>query len=216
MHSQRAKARRIKPLSGKSLWWWVGLLLCWALVGWRGFPDTLPPVRFEQPVANQALQGRIPIRLTGRLETVRSVALWFAYAQDPETWFPLAQRRGLPADGLLAVWDTSTLTDGDYLLRVTYTTQTGQHHTVEIQVRVRNYTPIETATPSPTPAQASGSPGVGVTPSPTATPQPPTATPLPPNAATLAPRRLTQAWRTGAILAALFLALLGLYRAWRR
>lgn len=186
----------------------VMLGLLW---GFRGVQQE-PPVVFDALEDNQAVQGRVPVRLRGPLEVVREARLDFAYADAPDAWFPLAQRRGLPADGLLAVWDTTTLTDGDYLLRLQYTTQDGQSFALQIKLRVRNYTPIETPTPSPTPVRAAGEapPTATATPTPSPTPVPPT--PLPPNPASLDPTALPRIWLGGALGAVLALALLAFYR----
>ncbi|HID83926.1 MAG TPA: hypothetical protein EYP54_02210 [Anaerolineales bacterium] len=140
------------PVVGRLMLGLMGLSLLWAF----RYAQEKPPVVFDALEDNQAVQGRVPVRLRGPLEVVREVSLDFAYADAPEAWFPLARRRGLPADGLLAVWDTTTLTDGDYLLRLQYTTQDGQTFVLRIKLRVRNYTPIETPTPSPTPVRTAG------------------------------------------------------------
>ncbi len=208
------------------MWSWATggrLLLMMALWGFlaafRFAPQQkTPPVVFDSPEDNQAVQGRVPVRLKGALEVVREVSLDFAYAQEPDVWFPLARRRGLPADGLLAVWDTTTLTDGDYLLRLRYVTQEGATYTVQIKLRVRNYTPVETATPSPTPTLAPGSTArPTLTPTSTPTPSPVPPTPLPPNPAALEPAALPRVWLGGAAGAALALFLLALYHwAFRR
>ena len=190
-------------------WGWLLFLGLWWLVAWIP-PAQKPPVVFDQPQDNQAVQGRVAVRLAGRLEVVRDITLDFAYADAPDAWFPLARRRGLPADGLLASWDTTTLTDGDYLLRVAYTTQDGEHFVVQIRVRVRNYTPVETPTPTPAPPEGAGGAKrhPSPTPTPTVTPVPPT--PLPPNPAALDATALPRIWLQGALGAAL--ALLGV--AW--
>ena len=189
----------------------MGLSLLWAF----RYAQEKPPVVFDALEDNQAVQGRVPVRLRGPLEVVREVSLDFAYADAPEAWFPLARRRGLPADGLLAVWDTTTLTDGDYLLRLQYTTQDGQTFVLRIKLRVRNYTPIETPTPSPTPVRTAGEVGPTPTATPTPSPTPVPPTPLPPNPAALDPAALPRLWLGGALGAALALLLLALYR-WAR
>ncbi len=202
------------------LWWrWVLVAGLWVgLVAGQGISQRrVPPVTFDQPGENEAVQGRVGIRLKGRLETVEQITLAFAYAQNPGAWFVLAQRQGIPADGLIAVWDTTTLTDGDYFLRLSYTTHNGDSFTVQIHVRVRNYTPIETATPTSTPTLAPGeSPSQRSTATPTPSPTPLPPTPLPPNPAAVDEATLLRAGIGGAALAALVLLLLGVYRAWRR
>ena len=187
-------------------WLWLTLVAVVILGAFRGLAEDKPPVVFDGLEDNQAVQGRVPVRLRGALEVVREVDLAFAYVQAPTVWFPLAQRRGLPADGLLAVWDTTALTDGDYLLRLRYTTQDGTSYTLQVKLRVRNYTPVETATPSPAPTLAPGSAGrPTATPTLTPTPTPLPPTPLPPNPAALDAAALPRIWLQGALGAALVL-----------
>ncbi|MBE0697102.1 MAG: hypothetical protein IH586_09275, partial [Anaerolineaceae bacterium] len=52
-------------------------------------------------------------------------------------------------NGLIASWDTSTITDGEYQLRVKVILADGHvTQTVVSNLRVRNYSPVETSTPA--------------------------------------------------------------------
>jgi hypothetical protein len=101
----------------------------------------------------------------------------------------------------LATWDTTTITDGDYDLRLLVSLKDGaQQQVVASGLRVRNYTLIEANMPTLTPL-------VSVT----LTPIPPTTTPLPPNPAQLTRADyFTSLVQGGAIALLLFLAL-GIY-----
>jgi hypothetical protein len=106
----------------------------------------------SSPIPGQAVQGAIVIRGNTSVNGFQSYEVDFAYTTDAtQTWF-LIEESTLPVqDGILAVWDTSTITDGDYNLRLIITRTDGEQ--VEIQVtdlRVRNNTPIETDNPTPT------------------------------------------------------------------
>jgi hypothetical protein len=64
---------------------------------------------------------------TSGLEGFRAAEISFAYQNDPTaTWFLIQQTSQPVVDGLLARWDTSTITDGQYRLRLQVFFQDGQ------------------------------------------------------------------------------------------
>ena len=65
-------------------------------------------------------------------------------------WFNIKTSDKNPPDGLLGVWDTSSISDGNYRLRLTvyYKDSTKAEYFAD-EIRVRNYSPIETDTPAP-------------------------------------------------------------------
>ena len=80
----------------------------------------------------------------------QSAEVAFAYGKDNSTWFLITGSDQPVRDGVLASWDTTTIADGTYLLRVRVNTSDGEVVEVEAKdLRVRNYTPIETSTPRP-------------------------------------------------------------------
>lgn len=105
--------------------------------------------------------------------------LAFAYQDNPTgTWFPIGEPVQTPvADGRLGIWDTTTIADGIYALRLRVWLQDGTVLTALVEdVRVRNYLPVETPTPAatalPTPIPVTPSPSPTSWPTPTATPEP--------------------------------------------
>ena len=114
-------------------------------------PTPLPvEAAVQVPVPGQALQGVVSVRGTSGLPGFQSAELSFAYADDRTgTWFLIAQSAQPVIDGPLASWDTTTITDGDYRLRLRVILSGGQviERLVE-GLRVRNYSPVETATPA--------------------------------------------------------------------
>ena len=172
-----------------------------------------PLMALLTPVSGQALQGLVAV--TGRLpaEGFRSAELSFTYDQDPrQTWFLLAQL-DKPVEGKLADWDTTVLTDGDYVLRLQVQLENGEQIETTIpSLRVRNYSPVETDTPAPTPSPKPGeTPLPTPSPLPTDTPRPPTPTSLPPNPASISKQDIQGSLAKGALIAVGGLALLGLY-----
>jgi hypothetical protein len=131
-----------------------------------------------------------------------------------DTWFLIYESDEAITDGEMTQWDTSTITDGEYKLRLVVTLQDGSQLTNDINnLRVRNYTPIETNTPEPNATRAPGdTPIPTITPTSTITPLPPTATPLPPNPAIISSQEILLSLGKGALLTVSFFALLGLYQ----
>lgn len=178
---------------------------------------TLPaaPV-ISSPLPNQALQGVVTISGSSSVPGFASAELTFAYLDDPTgTWFLIDQVSEPVIAGPLAAWDTSTLTDGDYTLRLTVNLQDGTALTADVPgVRLRNYTPIETD--PPTPAAPTETLPPGATPAPTITPLPsqtlipPTITPLPENPAVVTSSEVTFQVVRGALITVALFAVVGL------
>ncbi len=177
------------------------------------------------PQPGQALQGVISIMGRTSVSSFRSAEVLFGYANDPsQTWFFIAESTTPVDAGLLAEWDTSTITDGNYTLRLVVN-RTDRSRVVMIVpgLRVRNYSPVETDTPTPISTQAASAtplPGNGPQPTeqalPSATPIPPTLTPLPANPAVLSSRNITDVFVRGAAGTGIALAAIGLYLAIRK
>jgi hypothetical protein len=170
------------------------------------------------PKSGDVLQGKNPITGNTDIAGFLSAELTFAYRDNPtDTWFFIWESRTPLADGVLTHWDTTTLTDGEYTLRLTVFMEDGSQLDATIaDLRIRNYTPIETATPTPLTPTATLAPGdtlvPTLTPTFTETPLPPTVTPLPANPAQLTLSKITQSFGKGALGVIGFFALIGLYQ----
>lgn len=115
-----------------------------------------PQVLIDTPLPGDALQGVVAIHGNTDVPGFRSAEVAFAYQPNATgTWFVLQQNNQPVKDGTLANWDTTTITDGIYQLRVQVFLEDGQKlERVISGVRVRNYTTVETSTPvRPTPGQ---------------------------------------------------------------
>jgi hypothetical protein len=177
-------------------------------------------VMLQSPLPGQALQGMILITGNTAVEGFAACEISFGYTEDPTgTWF-LIQRSTLPVEnGLLTQWDTTTITDGDYTLRLMLIFTDGSQVTLTVPgLRVRNYSPIETDTPTPLPPSATPPPGTAlppsltptITPIPSATALPPTHTPLPTNPAIVSQADLLNTLGKGAGIGIGVLALLAM------
>ncbi len=173
------------------------------------------------PTDGQALQGVVQIAGSTQVDGFASAELAFAYADDTTgTWFLIAALAAPVTSGLLAEWDTSSITDADYTLRLRVFRQGGSLLETRVTgLRVRNTLPVETSTPTAAPSAA-------VTRQPLETPTPvlPMATPtpaftptsLPPNPAALTTSDIYSAMRQGALYAAALVLLFGLFMRLRR
>lgn len=172
------------------------------------------------PQAGQTVLGQVS--LTGFAAPASGFAAYevsFAYAADATgTWF-LIQRGETPVtEGVLAVWDTTAITDGLYDLRLRVVLTSGD--VLEAIVRnidVRNYTPTQspTLTPSPPPTLTPVPVIPTATPIPTRTPLP-TPTALPPNPAAVDVPALARMLGYGALGAVGVFILFGLFLSLRR
>lgn len=106
-------------------------------------------VEIDAPLGGDALQGVVSIVGSTDLPGFRSVEVAFAYQSDSTgTWFLIQQGSKPVHRDVLTSWDTTTITDGEYRLRVRVTLDDGKTvETVISGLRVRNYTPIEVSTP---------------------------------------------------------------------
>ena len=183
-------------------------------------PTPPPGPRLDSPVAGAALQGSVVITGSSQVDGFDSAEVAFAYSANPDSWFLIQQSFAPVAEGTLAVWDTSTIADGSYRLRlIVYLKNGSQLSQMVPDLRVRNYTPIETSTPTLKGANATNVQTSAVTPLITLTPTLPTSTPistptpLPINPAEIQPGGLIYNGLLGLGFVVVLFLLLGLYRA---
>jgi hypothetical protein len=170
------------------------------------------------PKPGDVLIGKVNITGSTDVLDFRSAEVAFRYEGDAgETWYLIQQSSDPVKDGTLAVWDTSTIADGIYRLRVSVVL--ADNRTVEVVIpnlRVRNYSTVETATPGPAanlaeqPTEIRPSPTVAIFSTPTS---------LPDNPAQVTTLKLAFSLVQGAAFAAVCFILLGIYlglRAFRR
>lgn len=165
------------------------------------------------PKQGEVLQGVVTIRGTNAIQGFGSSELDFAYSDDTTgTWF-LIVTSDQPAEGdILATWDTTTISDGNYTLRLRVTMADGSFQDATVtDLRVRNYTAVETPTPAPTQVQPTPLPTVTMTPIPFPTP-----TGLPRNPADITPSDVSLSLVYGGVGAVVLLVILGIYLNLRR
>ncbi|MGD0877389.1 MAG: hypothetical protein ABSA01_04485 [Anaerolineales bacterium] len=168
----------------------------------QGLPAIISPQQGE------VLQGTVTIRGSSTETGFQSFEVDFAYTGDTTgTWFLISQSSQAVDLGTLATWDTTTITDGNYDLRLRIILNDGTPLDVIISdLRVRNYTPIETPTPAPTVIKPT------LTPTDTLTPTPfPSPTPLPVNPAVLTTLDISASLAYGGLGAVALIIIFGIY-----
>lgn len=155
------------------------------------------------PAAGDAVRGVVRIEGTTDTAGFNSAEVSFGYSNDTtETWFLLAQSEEAVQQGQLALWDTTSIPDGTYRLRLRiFLTGGGVMEYAVDGLRVRNYSAVETPTPNLaaiTPSMEPAQPTLTSTPVPTLVQT--TATPYPTNAAVINQKDLDQSLKNGAVL----------------
>ncbi len=175
------------------------------------------PVAITSPAPNDILRGQVNIIGSTNDPNFVSAQLDFAYASDSTgTWFPLQALSRSVFDSPLYTWDTTTITDGDYILRLHVFVTDGSSQEVTVPVKVQNdvapatptvivptLTPDEVTVLIPTPFLLAASP------TPTDMPRP-TPTPLPANPASLDSKNIFMSLGRGALVILGVFALAGI------
>lgn len=208
--------------------WLFTLVILWSVVfkplfGAEGDISTVQQqvVTILFPRPGQVLQGKIAIQANITVAAVKSAELLFGYQDDPtETWFLIWEWPGQNTPEpdqeqpflktQIYEWDTTTLTDGDYTLKLVVTLEDGSQAEATVPgLRVRNYTPIETSSPSGESAKQSTTPTINpalltltVQPSPE---------PKPTNPAQLTPVQIGNSIRQAAVWVFVVFLLMGIY-----
>ena len=176
----------------------------------------VPEIQVTSPLPGSALQGSVAINGSTDLTGFQSSEVSFSYPNGgPANWFLIQQSHSSVKGGILSVWDTSKIADGNYTLRVQVMLADGsKFEKIVADLRVRNYSAIETETPTPLQV-IQITPVVKLTPTiATVTPQL-TPTELPGNPAGMRPVELVFNMALGISFTVILFGLLGLYR-WLR
>ena len=109
-------------------------------------------ISIASPQAGDTLRGQVDI--VGRMDVPNfsSAELAFSYASHPaDSWFTIQTFSQPVQNPPLATWDTTTLTDGDYVLHLRVFLQDGSTQDVVVSdLKIRNDVPPATVTPTAT------------------------------------------------------------------
>jgi hypothetical protein len=168
----------------------------------------LPTVEVTAPKEGQAVQGSVTISGSVSGDDFMSGDISYGYDSDGNsTWFFISTVSQPVANGVLAVWDTSTISDGNYQLKITAKYKNGDTKEVIIQhLLVRNYTAIQSTDTEP--PEVSEKENVVVS---TVTETPVfSATPFPTNSGSLKVSQIQDSLQWGGILGIVCLLFIGL------
>lgn len=180
-----------------------------------------PPIAITSPAPDEILRGQVTI--TGKVDVPSFVSaqLDFAYASNPtNTWFSIQTFSQPLADSTLAAWDTTSITDGDYVLRLRVNFEDGTSQEVNVPVKIGNeMLPTPTVEPTVTPEADSvliPTPFLlAASPTPTEVPRP-TPTALPSNPVSLRQTQIYASLGRGALVILGLFALAGIIIRVRR
>jgi hypothetical protein len=180
------------------------------------------PVAITSPLSGSTISGQVNITGTTDIPGFTASQLDFSYASNPtDTWFALQASSQSVVDSSLATWDTTTISDGDYVLRLRVILGDGSFQEATAQIKVQNETPIQTPTPAVTATPNKLDEGiptpflVASSPTPTLTPRP-TPTPLPTNAVSLDQTSISTSFGRGALVILGLFIFAGLILRFRR
>ena len=192
--------------------------------------QTDPPIAITSPALDSIISGEVTITGTTDVLGFTSSQLDFSYASNPrspdalsgaDTWFALQTSSQPVVDSPLATWNTTLISDGDYILRLRVFLTDGTSQEVTVPIKVQNDTPIVTPTftPTSTPESIKGQIPtpflVASSPTPTLTPRP-TPTPLPTNPVSLDQNTIYSSIGRGALVIVGLFLFAGLILRFRR
>ena len=178
-----------------------------------------PDIIVTRPRDGEALQGVVIVEGRIRGRGLQAAEAGFAYpSESPQNWFFLTD---IPLQGgsssqqeFRFEWDTTKVTDGTYNLRIKADYVEGDEAVVMVSdLRVRNYSPVETNTPIPAGSETPTQAQPDVTPEVTDTPASPTS--LPTNPVSLQRGDITRALAWGLVAVAGVFGVYGVYRLLR-
>ena len=110
-----------------------------------------PPLTLTSPLTGDVLRGEVTITGTTDIENFLSAQLDFTYASNAAgNWFTLQTFSQPVLDSALAIWNTASISDGEYVLRLRVNLDDGTTQEVTVPVTIQNDTPFVTPTAIPT------------------------------------------------------------------
>ena len=115
------------------------------ITGWFSQNHQLDLVRMTSPKEGEILQGSIYIQGTISGSAFEYAEISFQYQDSQSTnWFLIDTIETTIVDDTIAIWDTSTIADGKYRIKVIAYYENNQIHEAVLEnLDIRNYTAVE-------------------------------------------------------------------------
>lgn len=176
-----------------------------------------PGLTLTSPQPGDVLRGQVEVFGTMDVQNFSSAELSFSFvgSDSADSWFTIQTFPQPKLDSPLAVWDTTSVTDGDYVLHLRVFFQDGSSQHVSItDLKIRNDVPLPTLTPTEVFEISTSFTAVEDV---TAVPLLPTQTlsftqptPLPANPASIDRDEISSTFIRGALIALVFFVLISL------
>ena len=194
------------------------IILLIALPNQTIFAQVLTPVPIviTFPKDGNAIQGIVSIKSNISIDNFLSASAFFRYTKDnTDTWFLIGETKKINDGNIAIEWDTTTISDGNYDIKIVIKcADDTTREALANNIRVRNYSQIETNTPDPFHRETNGTPEPTNTATMTATPIH-SPTPLPTNPATISPKDIGNSIKNGAIFIFVVFLVFGVYLGMR-
>ena len=126
-------------------WLFTGIVALAIIPSMGMAQGTTSPI-ITAPTAGQILRGQVSITGTTDIPNFASAELDFAYASDATgSWFLIQTFSQPVANSAITIWDTTSISDGDYILRLRVTLQDGSTLDAIVKVTVQNQAPLPTS-----------------------------------------------------------------------
>ena len=110
-----------------------------------------PPIAITSPLAGDVLRGEVTITGTTDIPNFFSAQLDFSYASNPTgTWFPIQTLSQPVADSTIATWNITSISDGDYILRLRVNLLDNNFQETTVPIQIGNDVTPSTPTVAPT------------------------------------------------------------------
>lgn len=162
----------------------------------------------NNPQPGQSVQGVVEISGSVVSDFYSSTDVYYAYENNQnETWFLITHLNQKVENGVIARWDTTTISDGEYQIKVRMIKLDNSAEELIVKpVYVRNYSPLPTTTPVSTSITITSQKSTSTASMETY------ATPFPPNPAAASAENIRGSMLLGIIVVALTFAGLMGYR----
>jgi hypothetical protein len=108
------------------------------------------PLAISSPVPGDVLRGEVTITGSTAVPNFSFAQLDFKYASvSGDAWFPLQTYSQPALNSPLFLWNTASITDGEYILRLRVTLTDGTSQEVTVPITIQNDALVSTPTPLP-------------------------------------------------------------------